>query len=56
MVKNFVADHVAGALPQVLNAVIAANEGTFNSYGVDDYSKQVEAQLSEVRSQAPSTA
>jgi threonine aldolase len=48
LVQNFIADHVAGALPQVLNAVTAANTGTANSYGVDEYSQQVKAQLSDI--------
>jgi threonine aldolase len=42
---DFRSDNVAGAAPQILEAVIAANQGTATSYGADDISARVEAKL-----------
>jgi threonine aldolase len=45
---DFRSDNVAGAAPQILDAVIAANTGTATSYGSDDISARVEAKLCEI--------
>jgi threonine aldolase len=45
---DFRSDNVAGAAPQILEAVIAANEGTATSYGADEISARVEAKLCEI--------
>lgn len=45
---DFRSDNVAGAAPDILQAVIEANAGTVTSYGADPYSERVEARLSEI--------
>ena len=45
---DFRSDNVAGAAPDILQAVIDANAGTTTSYGADPYSERVEARLSEI--------
>ena len=45
---DFRSDNVAGAAPDILQAVIDANAGTVTSYGADPYSARVEARLSEI--------
>ncbi len=45
---DFRSDNVAGVAPQILEAVIAANEGTATSYGADEISARVEAKLCEI--------
>jgi threonine aldolase len=45
---DFRSDNVAGAAPDILQAVIDANAGTTTSYGADSYSERVEARLSEI--------
>jgi threonine aldolase len=45
---DFRSDNVAGAAPQILEAVIAANHGTASSYGADEISARVEAKLCEI--------
>jgi threonine aldolase len=45
---DFRSDNVAGAAPQILEAVIAANQGTTTSYGADEISARVEAKLCEI--------
>jgi threonine aldolase len=45
---DFRSDNVAGAAPDILQAVIDANQGTTTSYGADPYSERVEARLSEI--------
>jgi threonine aldolase len=45
---DFRSDNVAGAAPDILQAVIDANAGTATSYGADPYSERVEARLSEI--------
>jgi threonine aldolase len=45
---DFRSDNVAGAAPQILEAVIAANQGTSSSYGSDEISVRVEARLCEI--------
>jgi len=45
---DFRSDNVAGAAPQILEAVIAANQGTSTSYGGDEISARVEAKLCEI--------
>src|SRR5262245_54083182 len=45
---DFRSDNVAGAAPDILQAVIAANSGTATSYGADPYSDRVEKRLGEI--------
>jgi threonine aldolase len=45
---DFRSDNVAGVAPQILEAVIAANQGTASSYGADEISARVEARLCEI--------
>ncbi|WP_395020541.1 threonine aldolase family protein [Dongia sp.] len=45
---DFRSDNVAGAAPDILEAVIAANRGTETSYGNDPYSERVEQRLTEI--------
>lgn len=45
---DFRSDNVAGAAPDILQAVIDANAGTATSYGNDPYSERVEQRLSEI--------
>jgi len=45
---DFRSDNVAGAAPDILQAVIAANAGTATSYGADPYSERVEQRLAEI--------
>src|SRR4051812_45190578 len=45
---DFRSDNVAGAAPDILQAVIDANAGTATSYGADPYSERVEARLAEI--------
>jgi len=45
---DFRSDNVAGAAPDILQAVIDANSGTATSYGADPYSARVEQRLSEI--------
>src|SRR3954469_8550061 len=45
---DFRSDNVAGAAPDILQAVIDANRGTTTSYGADPYSERVEARLGEI--------
>jgi threonine aldolase len=43
---NFASDNVTGACPEILAALIAANEGTAMPYGEDDYTQHLDAQFS----------
>ncbi len=45
---DFRSDNVAGAAPDILQAVIDANAGTATSYGADPYSDRVEKRLGEI--------
>jgi threonine aldolase len=45
---DFRSDNVAGAAPDILQAVIEANQGTATSYGADPYSERVEKRLGEI--------
>ena len=45
---DFRSDNVVGAAPDILQAVVDANQGTATSYGNDPYSERVEARLSEI--------
>ena len=45
---NFASDNIAGASPQVLEAIIAANAGREPSYGADRHTARAEALLREV--------
>ena len=47
-IANFSSDNVSSACPEVMDTVVAANSGTANSYGHDDYSSRLRAQLAEV--------
>ncbi len=42
---NFASDNVTGAAPQILQAVVAANEGTTSSYGADPLTARVQDQI-----------
>lgn len=43
---NFMSDNVTGAAPEILDAIIKANEGTAPSYGNDDWTKRLTQSLS----------
>jgi threonine aldolase len=43
---GFTSDNIAGASPEVIAAIVAANEGQAASYGADDGTKRVEEKLS----------
>jgi threonine aldolase len=45
---NFSSDNVTGMSPEIMAALLAANDGSAISYGEDNYTKQVEAQLSDI--------
>ena len=46
---NLISDHVAGALPEVMDAIVASNSGTRASYGKDTETEDVRRLLSEVQ-------
>src|SRR3954470_7154870 len=43
--KGFGSDNHAGVLPEVLEAIAAANEGHAHSYGDDDWTRRAEARV-----------
>jgi threonine aldolase len=45
---NFASDNVMGASPQVMDALVHANQGALPAYGADPITKGVEKKLSEV--------
>ena len=45
---NFASDNVAGAAPEVMEALVKANEGTQRSYGNDDYTARLDVAFSEL--------
>lgn len=45
---NFASDNVMGASPQVLQALVRANDGALAAYGSDTITKRVEGRLAEV--------
>jgi len=45
---NFMSDNVAGAAPEIMAAVQAANDGTAPSYGADPWTARVEKRLEEL--------
>ena len=45
---KFASDNVAGACPEVLEALLKANEGDSATYGNDDYSKSLQKKFSEI--------
>lgn len=45
---KFASDNVAGACPEVLEALLKANEGDSAPYGNDDYSKSLQKKFSEI--------
>ena len=45
---KFASDNVAGACPEVLDALMKANEGDSAPYGNDDYSKVLQGKFSEI--------
>ena len=45
---NFASDNTSGASPQIMDAIISANEGQCMSYGDDIYTKNVQEQICEV--------
>jgi len=44
----FTSDNAVGAAPEILNAIIAANEDALPSYGADPMMSEVEARLAEI--------
>jgi|TARA_B100000315_G_C14544897_1_gene572732 threonine aldolase len=47
-INSFASDNVSSACPEVIDAVVAANVGTADSYGDDEYTHGLESQLSEI--------
>ena len=45
---SFASDNWAGAAPEILNAIVRANDGAVPGYGGDDLTKKVEAKFAEV--------
>lgn len=45
---NFASDNLAGALPEVMDAVVGAGKGALGAYGNDDLTRRMEARVSEV--------
>ncbi len=45
---NFASDNWAGAAPEIIDAIVRANEGTAPSYGGDELSARVETRFSEL--------
>jgi threonine aldolase len=45
---NFASDNLAGALPEVMDAVVAAAKGAQGAYGADEWSQRMDKRLSEV--------
>lgn len=45
---NFMSDNVAGAAPEIMAALLAANEGTAPSYGADPISKRLEQRFADL--------
>ena len=45
---DFTSDNATGASPEILRAVVAANDGTAPAYGADDWSRRAERALAEV--------
>jgi threonine aldolase len=46
--RNFYSDNVGGASPEILQALVAANEGDTPSYGADAYTEQLQARFAEL--------
>lgn len=46
--KSFASDNYAGVLPEIMNALQLANEGHARSYGADDITAAVRAQIKEL--------
>jgi threonine aldolase len=44
----FASDNGAGVAPEILQAIVAANQGSAPAYGADDYSQRAERLLSEI--------
>ena len=45
---KFASDNVAGACPEVLDAIISANNGIASSYGNDEWSKNLQNKFSDI--------
>ena len=45
---DFTSDNAAGATPEILRAIVAANDGSQPAYGADDLSRRAEAALAAV--------
>lgn len=45
---NFKSDNYAGVCPQIMQALVAANDGYAAAYGADDYSKSLTQKISEI--------
>ncbi len=46
--NSFASDNTSCACPEVMNALIAANDGIAKSYGEDDYSEKLQQKLNEI--------
>ncbi|MBE9177012.1 low specificity L-threonine aldolase [Oculatella sp. LEGE 06141] len=45
---NFSSDNVTGVSPEIMAAIVAANEGDAVSYGADQYTQRLQGQLAEI--------
>lgn len=45
---NFASDNVTGVAPEIMAAMLAANDGTAMSYGADAYTQRLETQFNEL--------
>ena len=45
---NFASDNTSGASPQIIDAIVSANEGQYMSYGEDTYTKLVHERICEI--------
>lgn len=45
---NFCSDNVTGAAPEIMEALLAANDGSVMPYGDDDLTRRVERKISEI--------
>lgn len=47
-IKGFSSDNIAGASPEVIDAIVASNEGQASAYGTDPASARIEQRLAEL--------
>jgi threonine aldolase len=45
---DFTSDNATGATPEILQAIVAANDGTAPAYGADDWTQRAERKLAEI--------